>query len=140
MAFLYGLIRTLAALLRRSATLTHQRAKRGYEQLQTSFDELEHECKAHEVRFGRPVDYGAQLRLLKAYDVKEKARLKWVKAAHRMNARQTWENRIRAFSGKKLPYTFGLIDMAAVIQALDYLRLPLPIDAGAWLASVRAWL
>lgn len=140
MAFLYGLIRTLAALLRRAATVKHLRAQRTYEQFQGAFDELERECKAHEVRLGRPVDYAAQLRLLKAFEVKEKARLKWVTAAHKMNARQAWENRIRAFHGKKLPYTFGVIDMAAVFHVVDYFRGPVKLDPAAWLATVQAWL
>lgn len=140
MAFLYGFIRTLAALMRRAATLHHRRAQRWYEQLQASFDELERDCKTHEVRMGRPVEYGSQLRLLKAYEAKEKARLRWVKAAHKMNSRQRWEDRIRAFSGKKLPYTFGLVDMAAVMQALDHARWPLTGDLAAWASAVQAWL
>jgi hypothetical protein len=140
MAFLYGLIRALAALLRRVATVKHRRVQRRYEQLQTSFDELERECKAHEVRLGRPADYVWQLRLLKAYEVKENARLKWIKAAHKMNAREGWEKRIVAFSGRKIPYTFGLIDMAAVIQAADHLPWPVRLEPSTWLAAVQSWM
>jgi hypothetical protein len=140
MAFLYGLLRGWVGFLRRLAVWKHSRAKRSYERLENAFEELERDCKTHEVRMGRPVDYGAQLRLLKAFEAKEQARLAWVRSANKMNSRQAWDQRVRRFSGKKLPYTFGLLDMAALMQALDYLPLPYRMNLATLEALWQAWL
>jgi hypothetical protein len=123
MAILYGLLCALASGLRLVASAGHTRARKRYERLQTSFEDHENEAKAHEVAVGRPVDYGAQLRLLKAYDAKEAARLTWVRAAQRLEGRKAREQWLKDLSGKKLPYTFGLLDMALVVQALERLGL-----------------
>jgi hypothetical protein len=140
MAFLYGLLRGWVGLLRRLAAWRHSRAKRLYERLEHAFAEVERDCKTHEVRMGRPVDYAAQLRLLKAFETKEHARLAWVKAANRMNSRQAWDQRVRRFSGKKLPYTFGLLDMAALMQAVDYVPLPFQVNLATLHSLWQAWL
>jgi hypothetical protein len=121
MAFLYGLLRALAAAMRAVAALRHKRAKRSYERSEQAFQSLETECKAHEVRVGRPTDFGAQLRLLKAYEAKERDRARWVRAAHRLEARTGRERWLKDLSGRKLPYSFGLVDMAGVLYLADRL-------------------
>lgn len=117
---LYGLARGLASTLRFWASYRHDRAKRRYEQLKQRFDRAERDCKAGEVSVGRPMDYAAQLQLLKLFEAVEAARLLWVRRANTLNARTRIGERIAAFQGRKLPYSLGLIDMALVMRVLDY--------------------
>lgn len=119
MAFLYGLLRAAAAAMRLVASRSHARAKKRYELTERKFSQVEGDCKAHEVRVGSPAGYNAQLRLLKAYETKERARGKWMRAANRLERRKRRELWLKELSGKKLPYTFGLVDMALVMHALD---------------------
>jgi hypothetical protein len=128
MAFLYGLLRAAAAAMRLVAAFRHARAKTRYEQFEQAFQAREEDCKAHEVQFGRPVDYGAQLQLLRAFEARERARAKWIRAAGRLDARQRREGWLTDLSGTKLPYTFGLVDMALVLHALDKAGLPFGYD------------
>lgn len=121
MALLYGLLRSFAATFRMLATKSHRRAKAKYEELDDSFKKLESECKSEEVAVGRPMDYVSQIRLLKAYEAREAARKLWVKTVNRLNKRTGFEKNVVAFSGRKLPYTFGLIDMAVVFKSIDVL-------------------
>lgn len=121
MAFLYGLLRAAAAAMRLVASRLHARAKKRYENMERKFSLIEDDCKAYEVRVGSPARYNAQLRLLKAYETKERARTKWMRAANRLERRQRREQWLKELSGKKLPYSFGLVDMALVMHALDRL-------------------
>lgn len=137
MAFLYGLLRAVAAALRLVASARHGRVKARYEAAQRAFDEEENGCKAHEVAVGRPVDYAAQLRLLQAYQAKEKVRAKWIRAANRLEARKRRELWLKELSGKKIPYTFGLVDMAFVLHTMDRLGMPFGVDVVWLVQSVR---
>ena len=119
MAFLYGLLRAAAAAMRLVASHSHARAKKRYELKELKFSQVESDCKAHEVRVGSPAGYNAQLRLLKAYENKERARGKWLRAANRLERRKRREQWLKELSGKKLPYTFGLVDMALILHGLD---------------------
>lgn len=138
MAFLYGLLRATAAALRLVAAAQHARARQRYEKLHRRFEDVEADCKAHEVRVGRPADYNAQLRLLKAFEAGEKARLKWVRAANRLERRKGRERWLKDVRGKKLPYTFGLVDMALVLHALDHLAPTFGWDTAALIEYARA--
>lgn len=117
---LYGLLRGISAMLRRFVEWKHNRAQKAYECAETLFGKLEASCKADEVTLGRPLDYAAQLKLLKAYERREIAKVRWVKAADRMNRSKHVEGRVRKFSEMRLPYTFGLIDMAFIMRVLDH--------------------
>lgn len=123
MMLLYGILRGISAFIRRLAEWKHARMQKAYETAEVSFRELECSCKADEVALGRPLDYAQQLRLLKAYERREIARDKWVCAAERMASRKTVEGKVRSFSSMRLPYTFGLLDMAFIMRMLDHLGL-----------------
>lgn len=117
---LFGVLRSISALLRRVVEWKHNRAQHAYEVTETAFRDLEASCKAEEVALGRPLDYAQQLRLLKAYERREAARDRWVAAADRMNRGKSVDGRVRSFSEMRLPYTFGLIDMACIMRVLDH--------------------
>lgn len=123
MMLLFGLLRSISALLRRVVEWKHNRAQKAYEVMETAFRELETSCKADEVALGRPLDYSQQLRLLKAYERREIARDRWVAAADRMNRGKSVDGKVRLFSEMRLPYTFGLIDMAFIMRVLDNLGI-----------------
>lgn len=137
MAILYGLLRALAWVMRLVASAGHARAKSRYERLERVFQEKENECKAHEVDVGRPADYASQLRLLKAYEAKEAARTRWVRAARKLEARQQRAEWLANLSGRKLPYAIGLVDMALVVFALEYFGNGLRVDELVTLVTRR---
>ncbi|MEZ6058945.1 MAG: hypothetical protein R3C19_01135 [Planctomycetaceae bacterium] len=120
MMLLYGLMSGVSAMLRRLAEWKHARAQSAYEHAADAFGELETSCKAQEVALGRPVDYAAQLRLLKAYELRESQKQRWLKAAARVNRNKQVDGKLRSFREVRLPYTFGLIDMACVLRVLDH--------------------
>lgn len=119
MALIYGFIRGVAFTLRKLAEWKHARVQRVYEQLEESFSQLDGDRKLEEAGTGQPVSYALQFKLLKNFEAKEQARQKWVAAANRLTNRQNIEGKIQRFSGLKLPYTFGLVDMALVLKLLD---------------------
>jgi len=119
MALIYGFIRSIAYALRKLAEMRHARIKRIYERHEESFSQLDGDRKLEEVGTGRAADFALQYKLLKSYEAKEKMRLKWVAAANRLTNRQNAEAVIKRFNGLKLPYTFGLMDMAVVMKLLD---------------------
>ena len=123
MMLLYGFLRGISAILRRAAEWKHGRTRKAYECAETAFGELETSCKADEVAFGRPLDYAQQLRLLKAYERREVAKERWVRAAERMNRRKNVDGKVRSLSEMRLPYTFALIDMAFILRVLDHLGI-----------------
>ena len=137
---LYGLIRSLAGMLRISANRSHARRKLTYELENAAFEQFEAECKAEEVRTGRPVDYSKQLRLLRQFEAKESERKKWIRAADRLKQRQAWSEKLAAFSGVKLPYAFGLIDMAAILLLCEQFGVNVNMDLPAWSRSFMALL
>jgi hypothetical protein len=123
MMLLFGLLRSISALLRRVVEWKHNRAQNAYEVTETAFRDLGTSCKTDEVALGRPLDYAQQLRLLKAYERREVARDRWVAAAERMNRGKNVDGTVRSFSSMRLPYTFGLIDMAFIMRVLDNLGI-----------------
>lgn len=128
MAILYGLLRALVSMTCLVASAGHTRARKRYERLDAAFQERENECKAHEVAVGRPADYAAQLRLLKAFEEKERARKSWVRAARVLETRRRRADWLKSLSGRKVPYTFGLVDMALVLHMIDRLGLGVSVD------------
>lgn len=123
MMLLYGILRGISALIRRVAEWHHSRTKAAYEMAEAAFRDLEAVCKADEVALGRPLDYAEQLKLLKAYERREIARSRWAEAARRVTSRKHVEGRVRSFSSMRLPYSFGLLDMAFIMRILDQLGL-----------------
>lgn len=128
MMLIYGALRGIASMLRVLAERRHNKTKAAYESAEETFSSIENNCKAEEVAIGRPLDYPGQLRLLKAFESKEIARKQWVKTAEKLNRRKMVEDKIRAFSGLKLPYTFGLVDMALVLRFVEELGLGIRPD------------
>ena len=128
MMLLYGLLCSISAFVRRLAEWKHARLRKAYESAETIFRDLENVCKADEVALGRPVDYAGQLRLLKAYEKRELAKTRWVKAAEALNSRKSVDRQVKSFRSMRMPYTFGLIDMAFLMRVLDQLGLLPRID------------
>ena len=118
----------ISAFVRRLAEWKHIRLRDAYESAETSFRDLENTCKADEVALGRPVDYASQLQLLKAYEIRERARNRWVKAADALNSRKSVDHKVKSFRSMRMPYTFGLIDMAFLMRVLDHLGILPKID------------
>lgn len=123
MALLYTLVMILAVVLLALAVLRERRLQRKYERLEQRFKAIEKDCKADEVQLGRPMAYAAQLQLLSAYNVKEKARQRWLRANRSRQTVSAVVQRGRALKGRTLPYTFGLIDMAVLWSVLTQLGL-----------------
>ena len=119
MMLIYGVLRGFTSMLRMLAARRHGRIKSVYEASEALFASIENDCKAEEVAMGRPLDYPGQLRLLKAYESREALRNKWVAAAAKLAGRQKLEAKIRSFSGLKLPYSFGLVDMALLFRVAE---------------------
>ena len=119
MALIYGLMRSLAVAFFKCAAWRHNRAKLQFEKLDADFRDLETESKAEEVRVGRPVDFASQLKMLKKYETREAARQTWIRSSKKMQKRKKLESKVRDFSGRKLPYTFGMIDMALAFRLLE---------------------
>lgn len=119
MALIYGLMRSLAVALCKIAAWRHKRAQSQFDKLDSDFRKAETECKAEEVHAGRPADLVSQIRLLKQYEKREEARQKWIAAANKLNKRKKLEKRIVGFNGRKIPYSFGLIDMALVMRIAE---------------------
>ena len=118
-AMVYGLMRLLAATMTRWAAWRHGRAKLNLELADAKFEQLELDCKADEVQSGRAASLASQFKMLRAFEDREAMNQRWQKAALRLRRRRRMQNRIAAFSGLKLPYTFGLIDMALVFKGLE---------------------
>lgn len=119
MALIYGLMRSLAVALYKYAAWRHNRAKTQFEKLDSDFRTLETDCKAEEVSVGRPVDFASQIQLLKQYEKREAARQNWMHSVKRLQKRTKLQRKIKSFSGRKIPYTFGLIDMALVMRLVE---------------------
>ncbi len=135
---LYGMMRCVAATLRWNAQRAHDKAQGAYEKLQELFNKLETDCKAEEVSLGRPIAYTGQIRLLKAFENAEASRERWVKSATKLNRRKRIEDKLNGFESAKLPYTFGLLDMAGILRAIDYFGLT--PEVSNVVTTVTAWL
>ena len=119
MALLHAMICSRAVVLRKFAARKHSRLKKNCDRADSAFRKLEQECKGHEVTIGSPANYHSQMKLLRLFDEKETAREQWVKAGNRLAARSRRERKLRKFSGRKLPYSFRIFDMAMLFKLLD---------------------
>ena len=89
-------------------------AKRAYERVETAFRDIERVCKADEVQLGRPVDYAEQLRLLKAFDLRERGRMRWTKSVNVVARTNRWWSLLKGFHGRRTSYLSGALDVGMV--------------------------
>lgn len=122
MALLYGMFCSWVVVLRKLASWKHNRLKKTYEHADKSFRAVERDCKNDEVAVGRPAAYSAQLKLMKLFEALELSKNRWIAAKRKLDRRELLESRVKSLRGRKIPYTFGLFDMAIVIKAVDAIR------------------
>ena len=122
MALLYGMFCSWIVVLRKLASRKHNRLKKNYESAETAFRRVERDCKNDEVAVGRPAAYSAQLKLMKLYEAVDQSKTRWVAAKRKLAKRERAEAKIKSLKGRKIPYTFGLLDMAFVVKAIDLIR------------------
>ena len=140
MALIYGMLRSWVMVLRKYSAWKQRRRKKAYEIAKQAFEAQEQECKGYEVVVGRPSDYHDQFKLMKLFYECENARQRWIKAAQQLVSRKRFEQKIRKLNGKKLPYTFGLVDMALCFKILDLSRELGLIDLARTWSLVKEWL
>ena len=51
-----------------------------------------------------------------------------------------WYTAVRHWKGRKLPYTFGVLDVAAVLWLVDYLGVGQVVSVGNLTQLLRGWL
>ena len=130
MALLYGMFCSSIVVLRKLATRKHNRLKNKYETAETAFRRVERDCKNDEVAVGRPAAYAAQLKLMKLYEKIDQTKTRWIAAKRKLAKRERAEVKIKSLKGRKIPYTFGLLDMAVVVKAVDAIREAGRFDLG----------
>jgi len=130
MALLYGMFCGWIVVLRKLAARKHNRLKKNYETAEKAFRRVERDCKNDEVAVGRPSAYSAQLKLMKLYEAVDLSKTRWVAAKRKLSKRQRTEGKIKSLKGRKIPYTFGLLDMAVVLKAVDVYREAGRLDLG----------
>lgn len=122
MALLYGMFRSWIVVLRKLASRKHNRLEKIYENAEAAFRRVERDCKNDEVAVGRPAAYSAQLKLMKRYEAVDQSKARWIAAKRSLAQRERAEAKIDRLAGRKIPYTFGLLDMALVIKGMDLVR------------------
>ena len=122
MALLFGMFCSWIVVLRKLAAWKHNRLKKRYEVADKSFRDIERDCKNDEVAVGRPAAYKSQLKLMKLYEALEIAKSNWIKSKKKLAKREKSEERIKSLQGRKIPYTFGLLDAAIVVKGIDLAR------------------
>ncbi len=140
MAIVYATICSWAVVLRKFAAWKHNRLKKAYDLADSTFRTVEQECKSHEVTIGSPADYHSQMKLLRLFDSTEQARQRWVRSGTKLKKRKQRERFLRKFNGRKLPYSFGLLDMALVFKLVDAGREFGNWDFGQLLQTVQHWI
>lgn len=122
MALIYALLRVVAFALTKLAARKHHRAKSRLEQADNTFREIETACKAEEVQLGRPANFASQFKLMKLFDVRDRANSRWQKAAIRWIRRKRLSSWLAGANGRKLPYAVGLFDMLAGLHLWQLLQ------------------
>jgi hypothetical protein len=130
MALLYGMFCSWIVVLRKLAARKHNRLKKNYETAEKAFRRVERDCKNDEVAVGRPNAYSAQLKLMKLYEAVDQTKSHWIAAKRKLSKRERTEAKIKRLKGRKIPYTFGLLDMAVVLKAVDTFREAGRLDLG----------
>ena len=59
---------------------------------------------------------------MKLYEALESAKNRWRNSKVKLNKRQKLEGKLKALKGRKIPYSFGLLDMAIVMKVVDVAR------------------
>jgi hypothetical protein len=122
MALLYAMLCGWVVVLRKFASRKHDRLKKKYEGADKAFRCVERDCKNDEVAVGRPVAYAAQFKLMKLYEKLEAAKKSWIASKQKLDKRDKMVAKINSLKGRKVPYTFGLLDMAILFKGVDALR------------------
>ena len=140
MALLYGMFCSWIVVLRKLAARKHNRLKKNYETAEKAFRRVERDCKNDEVVVGRPSAYSAQLKLMKLYEAVDQSKTRWVAAKRKLSKRELTEAKIKSLRGRKIPYSFGLLDMAVVLKAVDAFREAGRLDLGFVSEYVQTFL
>ncbi|MEL7497595.1 MAG: hypothetical protein AAFN77_08290 [Planctomycetota bacterium] len=119
MVLIYGMVCAIAVALAKIAAWQLARAKQKLETADGLFSELEINCKADEVASGRPADLTSQLRLMKQFEQREAANTAWKRRALIAARYQRVAKWLSDLSGKKLPYSMGLLDMAFGMKVFE---------------------
>ena len=122
MALLYAMLCSWFVVLRKLASRKHNRLKKNYEKSDKAFRRAERDCKNEEVAVGRPAALSAQVKLIKLYEELDQAKKAWVASKRTLDRRQKTVEKLHDLKGRKLPYTFGLVDMALVLKSFDVFR------------------
>jgi hypothetical protein len=130
MALLYGMFCGWIVVLRKLALRKHNRLKKNYETAEKAFRHVERDCKNDEVAVGRPGAYSAQLKLMKRYEAVDFAKTRWIAAKRKLGKRERIEGKVKSLKGRKIPYTFGLLDMAVIVKGVDAFREAARLNLG----------
>jgi hypothetical protein len=122
MALIFAMLTSWIVVLRKLASWKHNRLKSSYEKASESFRLLERDCKNDEVAVGRPAAYAAQLKLMKLYESLDKAKKRWLASKKKLDSRVALAKKLKRLKGRKIPYSFGLLDMAIVMKVVDVAR------------------
>jgi hypothetical protein len=122
MALIYAMLCSWIVVLRKLASWKHNRLKKRYETANKAFRKVERECKNDEVAVGRPAAYKAQLKLMKMFEALESAKQRWLAGKKKLDKRTKLEGKLKELRGRKVPYSFGLLDMAIVMKVADVAR------------------
>ena len=122
MALIFAMLTGWIVVLRKFASWKHNRLKASYERADEAFQKIERECKNEEVAVGRPAAYKAQFKLMKLYEALDASKQRWLASQKKLNRRQKFEKKLKDLRGRKIPYTFGLLDMAIVLKVIDVAR------------------
>jgi hypothetical protein len=117
------------------------RTKRSYEWAETAFRDAERRGKLDEVQLGRPIGYADQLRLLKAFEIREARKAQWTRAANGLaRADRTWQV-LRKLQGRRASYLSGVFDAGLTWLACHKLSVAADWAARAveWVQVVRHW-
>ena len=137
MALIYAMLTAWIVVLRKLASRKHNRLKSKYERVDESFRSLERECKNDEVTVGRPAAYSAQFKLMKLYESLDAAKQRWLASKKKLDKRAGWAKKLKRLKGRKIPYSFGLLDMAIVMKAVDVVREANGFDLSAVMDFVK---
>lgn len=122
MALIYAMLCSWIVVLRKLASWKHNRLKNRYESAEKAFRKAERDCKNDEVAVGRPAAYKAQFKLMKLFEALESAKQRWLAAKKKFDSRTKLLAKLKAMRGRKVPYSFGLLDMAVVMKVIDVAR------------------
>ena len=139
MALIYGMFCGWVMVLRKLNTWKRNRRKTIYEAAILAFQNCEQECKNQEVVLGRPSDYHSQFRLMQLFFESENARQRWLQSEKQLTRHKHQVRKMRKLAGKKLPYTFGLLDMAFAFKLLDAGRQFGLIDIASTFYLLKNW-